>query len=796
MRKLFINILFVFLFQTINAQIKNTIQGVITDNHKNPIENVTISIKNTTLKTTTDANGEFILKTNLDKLNLTVSNEGFEEQEIDISFKESPIITIQIQLNDDTHRLEEVVINANQSLMENSISKAKERQKAIPGGTNIVSMNELTTQRLLTLKDALQLQPGIMIQEFFGSNDQPRLNIRGSGIQSNPQRKGINLLQDGITTNFSDGSYIIGILEPRAANYIEVFKGANSLKYGSATLGGAMNLVSKNGYNASPLEVKFESGGFDYYGGSISSGLVFGKNDLFASVSLNDSEGYRDHNTSNRFNATLNYGRKFNDKFESRLYFTYTNLKFDVPGPLTQEQLDEDPKQINPGITPPISIGPNVIRDEPRRFSDILRIANKSVYRFSKNTSVNFGLRYQYADDTFVFPIADGIWRSLNNDFGVNAFFNTKTQKNNLSIGLDVGTGTIDRAYYINLNGERGGLFAHNEFTSTNIVFFAEDIYKFNPKLSGIASIQLSSNTRNNDDVYNDPTRPFYNQMNQSYGTVESSDSSLDQDFFGFNPRIGLIYNLTKNNQLFFNLSRSYEPPTFDELINLSGGNPNLSPNTIEAVELDEQTATTFELGTRGRFDRFIWDLSLYHSIVKDEILTTADVFGTSGMTRNSPDQTIHQGIELGLGLTLFKNIFSKKGDQLSFKGVYNYSNFYFNEGIYENNQIAGIPKHYINSALEYQSAYGLFVNINSEWLPEDTPIDHQNTVYQQDYLLFGFRFGFNKDKWSVFIDGKNITDEKYASSYLIRDLVTAPNLTTFIPGTGVNFTIGINYKL
>ena len=679
------------------------------------------------------------------------------------------------------------------------------KHKAIPGGTNIISMKGLNTQRSLTLKDALQLQPGVMIQEFFGANDQPRLNIRGSGIQSNPQRRGINLLQDGISTNFSDGSYIIGILEPRAANYIEVFRGANALKYGAASLGGAINLVSKNGYNASPMELKLEGGSFDYFGGSLSSGLVFGKNDIYTSISYNNAKGFREHNTSSRFNALMNIGRKFSDKFESRLYVNYTNLKFDIPGPLTQAQLDENPEQISTGINPPKSIGPNVVRDKPGRASDVFRIANKSVYQINSNNKFTFSLQYQYGDDTFIFPMAVGIRHSISNDLGFDATFNTKSQKNSLSIGFNASTGNTQREYFVNLKGEKGKQYAANKLTATNFVFYAEDVYKLTSKLSGIASVQLSSNTRNNKEDFVTPTtRPFFNFATQSYGTFASSDSSLDQNYFGFNPKIGLIYNLKNQQQVFFNVSRSYEPSTFDELINQSKGNPNKSPEEFKAVKLDEQTGTTIELGTRGSYKRVNWDISLYHSLVKNEILTTTDLFGISGTTRNSPDQTIHQGLELGFGAILFKNIFSKNNDEINFKGVYNYSNFYFGEGIYKDKQLAGIPKHYIASSLEYKHPNGIFASVNTEWLPEDTPTDHQNTIFQKSYQLMGFRLGYNKRKWSVFVEGKNITNEKYASSYLIRDVVIDPpppvltpaNVTTFIPGAGINFIVGLNYKL
>lgn len=105
------------------------------------------------------------------------------------------------------------------------------------------------------------MQPGVIIQEFFGLNDQPRLNIRGSGIQSNPQRRGVYLLQDGIPVNFADGSYIIGVMDPMTAHFVEVFKGANALNFGASTLGGAINFVSPtaNKQHGANMRIKAEA---------------------------------------------------------------------------------------------------------------------------------------------------------------------------------------------------------------------------------------------------------------------------------------------------------------------------------------------------------------------------------------------------------------------------------------------------------------------------------------------------------------------------------------------------------
>ena len=114
--------------------------------------------------------------------------------------------------------LKEVNVLAPRQLTQPTVAQALNEQRLIAGSTSLVQMSSLR-QRLSTLKDALAMQPGVIIQEFFGLNDQPRLNIRGSGIQSNPQRRGVYLLQDGIPVNFADGSYIIGVMDPMTAHF-------------------------------------------------------------------------------------------------------------------------------------------------------------------------------------------------------------------------------------------------------------------------------------------------------------------------------------------------------------------------------------------------------------------------------------------------------------------------------------------------------------------------------------------------------------------------------------------------
>jgi hypothetical protein len=85
-----------------------------------------------------------------------------------------------------TSTLSPIVIKApvGQSVLQADLRQEKARLDAVPGGTNLILPQHEV--RLVTLRDALDYQPGLVVQDFFGGIDQPRLNIRGSGIQSNP----------------------------------------------------------------------------------------------------------------------------------------------------------------------------------------------------------------------------------------------------------------------------------------------------------------------------------------------------------------------------------------------------------------------------------------------------------------------------------------------------------------------------------------------------------------------------------------------------------------------------------
>jgi len=111
-------------------------------------------------------------------------------------------------------------------------------------------------------------------------------------------------------------------------------------------------------------------------------------------------------------------------------------------------------------------------------------------------------------------------------------------------------------------------------------------------------------------------------------------------------------------------------------------------------------------------------------------------------------------------------------------------------------NRLGGVPRHVLNAALRYTVMPGLWVEAEVNWVPDETPVDNANTLYNDSYTLVDLRSAYAiTENISLFGEVSNIFDEKYASATLIVDRVSSPEQAVFIPGDGRAFIIGARAK-
>ena len=709
--------------------------------------------------------------------------------------------------------LREVQVYGQLRLTTPTAAQAAGELRRIAGSTSLVEMKP-DVGRLSTLKEALRMQPGVIIQEFFGLNDQPRLNIRGSGIQSNPQRRGVYLLQDGIPVNFADGSYVIGVLDPMTAQYVEVLKGANALNFGASTLGGGINFVSATGTEdgrQGAARLKVEGGSYGFRSVAASAGKKWGRWDAHADASYSGQEGFRRYNRNDRVSLSVDIGN-INERgtVEHRTYGAFTYLKFQFPGPLNLQQVMENPREVSAGVDLPFSMGPDVLRDRPRRRTRMWRLAHRSGVRLGPQSNVVLSAYYQSADDQFVFPITISIPHSLHNDGGVTLSYRLATGRHRIRGGVLASYGKIDRRTYINRDGRESLMFAHDDLRAKNLTLFAEEDLRLTRGVNVVADVHWVYNERNSRDVFPEgDLRPWFSQMTGKYRYFYSQNISLRQRWRAFNPRLGVVGTLDSRGEvrLFGNVSRSYEPPTFDELVGTEvGPNIHTSPKRLFAIELEKQTATTVEVGSTGRSGRWSWNVAGYCSWVQNELLEVKDYVRGIKRTENYP-HTLHQGVEAGVNVTIFDRPWGWNAGRLTLGGVYNYSRFRFSGGRYAGKQLAGIPRHFATATADYEHPCGASVSASVEWKPGETPIDHTNTLFQPAYSVWNLRATYRLNAHlSFYAELKNVANRRYASSYIISDEIhhppmpfpnfTARQMTFFIPGQPRCVFGGLTWKI
>jgi iron complex outermembrane receptor protein len=661
--------------------------------------------------------------------------------------------------NKPSSQLPAVTVTAEKdSLVSPSVAEAKEKIDLIPGSVALVDSKEFTDSRAVTIKDMLDFTPGVLAQPRI--NEESRLSIRGSGLSRTYHLRGLNLYQDNIPLNLTDGGGDFPGIDPLALRYVEVYKGANALPLGAATLGGAINFVTPTGYDADKFGARIEGGSFGTLREQLSSGNVIGDTDYFASISNLRSDGYRDFSDQNNTRFFGNIGQKLNSNLETRFYFTYGDLNQELPGNLTKTQLREDPKQANGFYK----------SNNWQRDVDVYRVANKTTWR-GDNIEINGGV-YTQQQDLYhpIYVLID----QHNSDYG--AFVNGTVKgtvagkRNELTLGTNLSTGDTNAKQYVNLTGDYGALLAEGREKADTQTFYAENRFYPVNDLALIAGSQFLHSKRDYEDRF-----------------LSNGNQSGEKDYYGISPKIGALWDVAPGLQLFTNLSAAYEPPTFNEV-------EQQLPGAAGLANIDAQKSTTFEIGGRGTWQHVDFDASIYHSWLRDELMMYTVAPGQDAVT--NANKSYHQGVELGAGAKLADNLFANT-DKLKFRFAYTYSDFRFdNDATYGDNRIPGAPEHYIRTELRYDHPSGWYVAPNMEATPKGYNVDMANTLKSSGYAIFGAKAGYDiTQNVTVFVDARNLADKTYAAT---TDVITAPgafNTAVFTPGDGRSFFAGLTYK-
>jgi iron complex outermembrane receptor protein len=650
-----------------------------------------------------------------------------------------------------------------------SVDDARREIQRIPGGAEVVGPKEIEESRAANLKDVLDFVPGVLVRPRFGAADESQISIRGSGLRNNFHLRGINVLIDGFLYGNADGFSDFESLELLSTKYIEVFKGSNALRFGANSLGGALNLVTKTGYDAGLIELWSEAGSYDFFKNYVGSGTVIGPFDYYVGYADTQLGNYRQHAQQSRDRVYSTFGYQLPGGTTMRLDFTYVNNQENLPGSLTLPEFKSNPRQRNPAA---------VFADEARNY-DYLRGAFTVRTPFSEERALEWALQYNYQD--LDHPLSFAIIDDVTNNWGAEMRYLDRTPLFGLNARFTLGAqyfGTRQSdVNFANVLSNRGAKTKDQTNTATNVGLYGEQQFDATENFTVVVGGRAGYAHR--------AVRDHFQTESDATG-----DDSGTVDFYSFIPKLGFIWRTTPSMQVYGNVSGSYEPPLILELTAPGQINGNLR-------QLNSQQAWQFEVGTRGRSGpRLAWDVSVYDIELWDEI-RNANIQPFPGAPFTIPrfeniGRSRHTGVEAGTSVLLFSDIAPRLGvggggDTLGWRTSYTWSRFvYVNDPTFGNNVIPGFPENYIRSEVRYDHPIGLWLAPNIEWVPNSYPVNSTNTARTEAYFLFNIGLGYTYKPWnlSATFMAQNLTNKSYISAVTVDD----PNSRYFLPGDGRAF--------
>ena len=559
-----------------------------------------------------------------------------------------------------------------------SLGVAREQ---VPANVQSARARQIKEKESQNLPEFLSRQlPSVTVNENQGNPYQIDLNYRGfvaSPVLGTPQ--GMSVYLDGIRANEPFGDTINWDMIPKSAlSSLDLIPGSNPL-FGLNTLGGALSLRTKNGFDDAGGEIEASGGSFGRRNLDLSYGGHTDQLGWFVAGNLFDEDGWRDHSKSNahQFFGKLSH-RSANLDADLSLIHARSDL---IGNSVTPESMLRErwrqvftfPDRTRNDVT-------QVALSGRWWLSDSTNLSGAIYQRRSKTRTLNGDLNDEYADN---FPLvaetgADNRTRTQQRGTGATLQWNLVSERHSLALGAshDQARVAFRQTTALGMVTPNRGIAETDDEELENQVHgstrtssvFVTDTYTITPELHLTASARYNTSRVKTVDELN----PF--------------PPNLDADFAyrKLNPALVLTWQILPALNVYLCLNQGTRIPTPIELGCADPLNPCSLPNAMAADPFLKQVVSrTLEAGVRGKLAGDVkWNAGVFRTVNRDDILfvgtsTSAGYFTNFGQTRR-------QGIELGASGTAHR---------LEWNTSYTYLQATFLSGtcvLAENNSTAG----------------------------------------------------------------------------------------------------------
>jgi len=579
----------------------------------------------------------------------------------------------------------------------------------VPGALQSLSAGDLTAQRGGTVLSALGAQvPGVSLSDAQGNSLFQNLRFHGfdaSPLQGTPQ--GLAVYQNGVRLNEAFGDTVNWDAIPaNAVARMDVWS-ANPV-LGLNALGGAVNMVMKNGFTFRGGDASLQGGSYGHGMAAGEWGVSDGSFSFYGSAEGVTDVGWRFHSQSNLARLYVDAGWRFGMS-EIHLVASGAATSLGVVGPTPVELIQHDSKSIytfpqttrntigSLALNGKTSLAGNwqleasaYIRTLKQRHMD----GNDGNFERCSNSS-SFPNKICLQDDDFPRPVPFTGTAALNfrNQFAI-------LDQNNASIAFTPGTfyGTVDRSFTdstsqgatLQTTADAPLFGMTNYFTagfsvdagavgfrsaSTLGRIFPSLYVAVDPSLAGSGSIIHANGNIGYAPVNLGATTTYYGfyavdaldltdaltltaGLRINAADINTRDrSGLAAELNGshgyghVNPLAGLTYKLSDAFTFFGGYSQANRAPTPLELDCASQTLPCLLEGSLVAdPPLQQVVAHTYQAGIRGNAGlgdgKLDWSVSLFRTDSNNDIVALASTIAGRGYFTNVPS-TQRQGADV-----------------------------------------------------------------------------------------------------------------------------------------------------
>lgn len=226
---------FLAILSLISVAQSKRITGVIKDNTGNPLADVSVTVKGSTIGATTDGNGAFAIDVPSATSTLVISSVGFQQQEISVSNRSQ----IDIAMAPTNNQLDQVVV----------VGYGTQKKATVTGSVAMVRGTELDKSPTVNLSNSLAGRlPGITALQRTGEPgfDGSTIRIRGTNTLGD---SGPLVVIDGVP----DRAGGFDRLNPADIESMSVLKDASAAIYGARAANGVILITTKQGKVGKPV---------------------------------------------------------------------------------------------------------------------------------------------------------------------------------------------------------------------------------------------------------------------------------------------------------------------------------------------------------------------------------------------------------------------------------------------------------------------------------------------------------------------------------------------------------------